>query len=741
MNLYDCQKEVIMSTGSGKTVRLAALLVFLISSSALSAEHPCLYFSGKDLSFLRSQAGGPKAFQFARLRHWGESHLKDSPPADIGNQERHHEFCFSAVTNFGLLYQITGEPKYLEAGKRWIEALLATPGDSEGDFFMGDFVGALAHAYDLFYNGLPPDFRNRLKAKLIQVLEQTRYGASHSWWSGIYTHHDFWIPMSFMGVAALCLKGEYPGADSIVGFSAREIGRAMDLLGDQGYWPEGVADWVYGMAPSFMFFDALRRSGGPDFYQKEWLRATARARLMHWLPDDRYMYLGDSFPSGRYGVLGSVSAHLLMHLASIYRDGHAQWLAFREAAFDSTAPAINFLENPYSYGTRVAVKDRQRHGLAWQFLWYDPSVKPASPDTLPADLLFKNWDTVIFRAGWKPSDPVLAFAGGHLLGRAGTEAWKAGNEILPGGLAHTHQNAGAIYLWADRHFPLAPPSFGGRDGRFHSTVMVDGQGQLFDPGFTGRVTAFESGDSWAMAAMDLAGAYSKDTKLNKFTRTLVYLKPRTILFFDRLSSGESYFKRYEWLLHTEAESAQWTFNGNSLAAVPLNNCQGEPWLIGKVFPSYRYYFEEQSMYQPDGKKMNRALSVTIVGRMPSKIEIPALLHVPAPDEDTGWLNRVLCVNNEQAATMIVPDGPYFLVPTGPQGEPTRTVIFAKADTLSIPREIPEKGLLVIVGLSAGVRYRLESKDETKGQEMKLVPDPQGKYISSEAGNLVLRAKP
>ena len=728
-----------MLTGIFKISRIAfpLLLSFAVASPAL--EHPGLYFSKSDLPGLRKQARGAKAPQFEQLVHWAAAHLTENPPSPMGLEERNHESCFSVLTNFGLLYQLTGEDKYLQAGRLWLQALLDTPPDTSGDFVMGTFTGALANGYDLFYEGLDTAFRSRLKDKLIEVLELTNHGAATCWWSGLYTHHDFWIPTAFMGLAALCLKGEYAGADSIARFSEAELRRAMSLLGDQGYWPEGVADWVYGMLPALLFFDCLKRSGGYDFYENEWLRNTARARLMYWLPGDRFMNIGDSYPSGRYGVLGSVSAHLLMRLASRYRDPYAQWLALREAVVDSAAPPFNSLENPYSFGTRAPAFDRQRHGLARQFLWYDPSLRPAPPDSLPVDKLYPNWDTAIFRAGWKPDDPVLAFCGGHLLGRAGTAAWKEGLSALPGGLAHTHQNAGSIYLWADGRFPLRPPSFGGRDGRFHSTVMVNGHGQFFDADYTGKVTAYESQKGWAMARMDLSKAYPPDVALGEFTRTLVYLKPRTVLLLDNLrGEGDNYIRRYEWLLQTDPEGAEWTYRDNSLEALPADNPQGRPWLSGLVFPSYRYYFERQSLDQPDGRPRNRALSVTIIGRMPARIEIAALLHAPAPEEDTGWVHRVECIRADRATTLIVPDGPYCLIPTGPQGKPTRSVVFAEGDSVDIPGEVPERGLLLVIGLQPDKRYRLESQAGPAGASLRVVPDAAGELRSSRAGNLAVR---
>jgi len=727
-----------------KAIRTAWFCFWLTLAAAAAsqaAQHPHLYFSRADIPALRRAAKSAKALQFSRLRDWGDRHLAEVPPAEFGFEERLLESCFSTVTNYGVLYLVSGRREYLEAGRRWLEALLDEPRVEESYFTVAEFAAALAHGYDFFYEGLSPDLRRRLRDRLVGMTELTRRGAENSWWAGIYTHHDFWIPVAFLGIAGLCLEGEYNRADEVVGFAARELGKAMDLLGDKGYWPEGVADWVYGMAPSLMFFDALERAGGEDFYNRRWMKTTALARLYHWLPGDSYMYIGDSFACGRYGVLGSVSAHLTMRLAARYRDGHAQWLALREAAVDSAASPWNALENPYSYGTRAPVKDRERHGLAWQFLWYDPRVKAVPPDTLPADVLYPNWDVALFRSGWGADDPVLVFTGGHLLGKTATAAWEAGNTALPGGLAHVHLNAGSLYLWADGRFPLAPPGFGGRDGRFHSTVMVDGHGQLFKPDHTGKLTAFESHKTWAMAAADLTGAYPDDVALDSFERTLVYLKPRTAVFLDRLvtSDGDKkYIRRYEWLLQTDAAGARWSAGHGSLAAVPAKDNGNGPWLVGRVFPSYRYYFEHQSMDRPDGLPMNRALSVTIIGRMPAGVQIASVIHAPAPGEDTGWTRRVSCIRSPDATTVVVPDGPYFIIPTGPKGALPRTVVFAGSDSVNIPAGVPEKGLLLIVGLTPQQSYRLDTAAEQGKQAGRLIPDAEGEYASSEAGNLVLR---
>lgn len=712
-----------------KTCLAAVCLLAVIFTGLSAREHPHLYFSGDDLPALRAQASGAKSSQFSRLRRWGEINLEKEPPGEIRTVERLHETTFSTITCFGFLYQITGESKYLAAGKRWLEALLAAPTASGGNYHIGIFAASLAHGYDFFYQGLEPDFRNKLKAKLIEVLQEARYGADHYWWGGIYTHHDFWIPVAGMGIAALCLEGEYEQADTLAGFAVGELSRAISLLGENGYWGEGVADWVYCLAPTLMFFDCLNRAGGPDFYEHPWMKATAGVRLRHWLPDDSYMFIGDSYRSGRYGTLGSVSAHVLMRLAARYRDTHAQWLALRDAGVDSGGPARPAGKASLEFSDMRPLAAREVHGLAWQFFWYDPGLEPEPPDTLSQNAFYPNWDSALMRAGWSRSDPVLFFAGGHMLGDLATGAWQGGNRKLSGGLAHTHQNAGSIYLWADGRFVLAPPAYGGRDGRFHSTVMVDGHGQLFQPDHRPGSVVFDSGDDWAVIRADLTACYPEQVGLDRFERHVVYLKPRTIVLCDRLvtrNGDKRYIRRYEWLLHTDPGLAEWQAAGDSLAAVLKDT--GKPILKGKVFPSTRCFFERQSMDQPNGRPKTRALSLTMIGRLPAEVEIAAVLHAPRQGEEKEQGKFSFHRSESDTRMKII---------TGPERK-ERGIIFANRDTLLWSAEyLLNCESVIVAGLEPGGSYGFKQITEST---LHLVPDNTGEMKASEAGVVFIKRR-
>jgi hypothetical protein len=324
---------------------------------------------------------------------------------------------------------------------------------------------------------------------------------------------------------------------------------------------------------------------------------------------------------------------------------------------------------------------------------------------------------------------VLFFAGGHLLGRLGTAAWMAGDRGLAGGLAHTHQNAGSLYWWADGNFLLCPPSYGGRDGRFHSTVMVDGHGQLYDPGHRVDIEHFDSGDGWSYVSMELAKVYPEQVELDRFQRQVVYLKPRTVIILDRLvtrSGDKKFIRRYEWLLQADPQLAEWTAAGDSIAEVSRET--GEKLLVGRIFPSTGYFFERQSMDRPDGRPLVRALSTTFIGRLPVEVEIAAVLCAPGKTKEQAesyLLNR----SESDTRMKIVGPGPKRL---------ERAIIFANRDTLAWdPAYLSHYESIMITGLRPGEKYGI---NESAGGVLQFVPDRSADMAASEAGVVLIAGK-
>ena len=242
---------------------------------------------------------------------------------------------------------------------------------------------------------------------------------------------------------------------------------------------------------------------------------------------------------------------------------------------------------------------------------------------------------------------------------------------------------------------------------------------------------FDSGEDWALIRADLTACYPEQAGLDRFQRQVVYLKPRTILLCDRLVTRDGdkrYIRRYEWLLHTDPGVARWQAAGDSLAAVLKDT--GEPILKGKVFPSTRYFFERQSMDFPNGTPKTRALSLTMIGRLPAEVEIAAILSVSEKGRKNCLDYRSECWRNDS--------GTYLYLPEAGKNAPW-LVIFAAGDTVKMKTEhvltTYYKSLLV-TGLKPSGRYGFVQR----GKGFILAPDETGDLLTSESGSLFIVKK-
>src|SRR5262249_27135238 len=198
---------------------------------------------------------------------------------------------------------------------------------------------------------------------------------------------------------------------------------------------------------AFLFADAHRRAGGESLYGRPWLKNTWLYRLYCWLPDDTYVYLNDSFPSGRYNILGSASSHVLRKLASEYGNGYMQWLAARDEAFDYGDAHPGVYRSPYDWTANRPYPTSRMHCLAWNFLWYDPAVEARPPDDLPTGHHFANQGVVIARSGWKNDSSVVTFSSGPVGGHEAHRRVVEGDTLLARGLSQLQPQAPHLPLY------------------------------------------------------------------------------------------------------------------------------------------------------------------------------------------------------------------------------------------------------------------------------------------------------
>lgn len=258
-------------------------------------EHPRLFFRKADLPALREKMKTPEGQAIVkRLKETlggGETMPAHHRPANapFGDKTEPIELPFGAYTighaaGFGLLYQLTGEQKYADLGRKCFELAFEGVRDrddkgrygwkgSSGALRAGPTLGWYAVGYDLCYDGWDAEFRTKV-AQAIQdynegpntSLPELVKGSRHSPGS------NHWGMQVGGGALAVLAIMNDPGIDMakigpLLETSRQSMIRNMTQgFGDGGFFAEG--DGTGSMSSHIVFLPALQAwkiAGGYDF--------------------------------------------------------------------------------------------------------------------------------------------------------------------------------------------------------------------------------------------------------------------------------------------------------------------------------------------------------------------------------------------------------------------------------------------------------------------------------------------
>lgn len=252
-------------------------------------EHPRLLFRKENIEALRARAETAEGQRMvARLRAQlngtdGESMTEVLAMPEGSKRWPSGGFSLSHAAGFGLLFQLTGNPKYAALGRQCFEASMAGAPSCDGRYSLSAPGGALragptlgwhALAYDLCYDGWDEGFRRRV-ASYIENYDGGRWCRLDQLARGERQHpgSNHWgMQIGGAAMALLALRGD-PGVD------AERIERLLEEnreavkinmtqgFGSAGFYAEG--DGTGSMASHISFLTALqayRNADGLDFY-------------------------------------------------------------------------------------------------------------------------------------------------------------------------------------------------------------------------------------------------------------------------------------------------------------------------------------------------------------------------------------------------------------------------------------------------------------------------------------------
>jgi len=586
--------------------------------------HPSLHFNAEGLEQLRRRAKGTHRKYAELLFDWVARNRTWSPldfPYPTG-REVALEQSAAFVTNAALAFCLSQQDEYLQLARRWTSEMLKYPQDGARNYGFGIYAAGLARVYDWLYHHLSPQERKTIRTNLVNIVGLLYKGSipgtsGEQWWANAHMHHDHWIPIGGFGEASLTLLGEVEEASRWAARVKTDFDFALSWFGEDGAWHEGAADWCYAVAPLLWFYGAWESVVGENLHNVPWLKNTAVYRLYHWLPDDSYVYLNDSFRSGRYNTSGSASCHLLRRLASLFRDGYAQWLADRDEAFDLKPGPKGVYQAPYenlSYGGEPKEYPYpESQCVAWNVLWYDPAVKPVSPANLPRARHFKNQGVVIMRTGWNKESAVVSLSCSPLAGQRCAERIRAGEQITRNNYSHAHADYNAFTLFARGQYFVIPPGYARRSSGFQNVVSVNGSDFVVDPSINVQIVAFRDEKRFSYTVGDAAEAFPDQLGVQQYRRHILLFDLGWMVIFDdlrltNLGRSRSSYNRFIWTVHSDPTTHQLSISGNKTIWEP--HIDGEPKLTMHVLEPQDFAWERALLQSTRAKNMLEALRLT-----------------------------------------------------------------------------------------------------------------------------------
>lgn len=514
-----------------------------------------LFLKAKTLDEWRQAAATTHAAQYERMLKQAKAYADVTLPTEHPDDSITYIGMGAAGLAFANL--MTDDPAYLETLRYWLKTGISFPHwgkkrmpdhDLDASWLLFGFSLALNWVGDR----LPEDEREALVAKLrLQGERLYKFSITDigtSWTRHYWQNHNWICNGGFLTAAYALAADDYDTShwlkDAIVNFR-----RVVGLFPEDGSDYEGPVYWRYGFQFLLFPLHLLAQESAVDLHDSDFLRHAFDYRIAvaasNWVNTANF---GDC-----HDRASSHSRMMLYRLASVYRNGQAQWLANH---FDEIGE-----------WDREGREGMVKPGLlpeAWvDFVWYDPTVEPVPVDTLPKTMVFPDLGLLTTRSSWEKSATYLAFKCGTPNGNRG---WQLGQQFNADygwktiKADHDHNDANSFilvrgddYLTVDQGYSKAKWT------RHHSTLLVDGQGQYLDgdkdpyKGLTeawgGRLESwFEAGATVYMHG-EAAGAYSAELSLTQFSRQMLMLDENTIVLCDDVRLDTP--RKLEWLMQTD----------------------------------------------------------------------------------------------------------------------------------------------------------------------------------------------
>jgi hypothetical protein len=482
------------------------------------SERPRLLFDPSDLQAVRKRADAKEGLLAGVNKRCSE--LLNSSPDEIDTLQVY--ISSSEALTMADGYALTGETPFAAWAKRRVEALF-TADDWMApvhvgscrifDHCMGNISSHVALVHDYLGDIYSPEESEKIAGKmrekfLVPFLDAT--GDEPDWWYRPDRESNWKIMTCGDSGTALCGFHEYwPESGEALARAAQGVVQTLEKVAPEGDWPEGVNYWFGTLFLGLRLARALHRlsNGELNLFEHPALQKTGDFATMMSTPGGRIYNFNDN--DDTFGGGEALAILAVEH-------GRGDWM---EMARGTPGETALFLACD------------------------DPEMQNQTPEATHA--CFPKTGVATIRSGW---DSKSAFIG-----------FKCG----PSNVGHSHLDANSFVIeagghslvlehsyWPQAHFLGFFDSsryrwnFDGPGTAGHSTLLIDGQGQSYGADFSGKLSDVREEDGAAIVSGDASACYPG--LLKKYVRTLLFLKPDTIVIRDVVEcDGE---RHAEWLL-------------------------------------------------------------------------------------------------------------------------------------------------------------------------------------------------
>ncbi len=464
------------------------------------------------------------------------------------------DFDRSSPENIALVHLLTRDARYAAGAYRWAKHMMDTRDPRDGSYLpFGDIMRSIALVLSYCRDALSPAQRAELAGYLDRFTHELWFANKGSGWgledAGNNYHMAFLEGTAFAGYALRAVG--HPKADEYLALVTDRLEREggviayLNARAPGGDLHEGAN---YGQRSKQRLFNALSTiasMGGKNYFGASPFFAGSVVYALYAIqPGNQLLYPSGDLARSTEMPVSPYDRDYLQMLAYWLPDGpmrgHAQWL------LTNVVPSYD--GNEFSF-----------RGAYYKDVIFKLTLPAVPPSHLPLSYRAAGTDFVNLRSGWGPDATSVTISGTPHVDQS-----------------HAHHDVGSFTVFKKAWLAVDAASFGTSglnwDAGSHNMIHVPGHER--SGGSVPGLAHFQDDAHFAYVQVDASNLFRRrnrsadryETLLDEYTRELVYLRPDTLVVYDRVApqpASKTPDVPYDWRLHFPVKP---TISGNRTSA-------------------------------------------------------------------------------------------------------------------------------------------------------------------------------